>query len=260
MHHYDLGAAFYAATKDPERPFSIRVDDVTSVEPPIGPSLYWINPPLSTGSLRKFQRRAAKTTEGVRQVSLKEIYQAVAKMVHSHPDNGFVWMMPELDGLDKLLESLGLGGVPSSPGSYRGKKIRLLADEVPARPLVHAEWTGSGADDFRQVFGPNPDLSMFKMIVDPCAGYSPLASVAIEHGLGYFGVEINSFEAFRGLRHLRPKLTEIKEPVARTKPASGVVIGADDGPTHKPVDELRDFKQGRTFVEMAEIHRRSKDR
>lgn len=259
MHHYDLGAQFSASVNG--RDFVIMVDDITNLPEvfarPNG-ALFWVNPPLSTGSLKKFQRRAAKTTEGVRQVGLKQIYESIAEMMDTGSgDDGFVWMMPEIDGIDKLLKHLGLDDVPFSPGVYHGKPIRVLADNVPVKPMVHVNWSDNGLENFRQLFGDKPDLSEFQCIIDPCAGYSPLHSVAIEHCLGYYGIEINGFEAFRSLRRIRPHASNINEPVVRSSPASGKVIGADDGPTHKPVSELRDFKEGRTFTE---IHQRIADR
>jgi len=251
MHYYDIGAEFNALVNG--KRFQIRVDDVTSCDfEREAPALFWVNPPLTTGGLHKFQRRAAKVTEGVRRVGLKQIYEAVAGMVQRHEYDGFVWMMPEIDGIDKLLDGLCLGDIPWSPGTYRKKKIRILADGVPVKPLVHVNWTDDPRKNFIQLFGENPDLSDFKCIVDPCAGYSPMARIAIKHGLGYHGIEVNSFEAFRSLKFIRPHATEINEPVVRSGPPSGVVIGADDGPTHKPVSELRDFKEGRTFKEIHE--------
>jgi hypothetical protein len=257
MHYYDLGAELRAQVHG--REMVIRVDDVTkcSLDLP-APALFWVNPPLSTNSLRKFQRRAAQTTEGVPYTSLKEIYQAIAAMIR--PGDGVVWMMPDVKGIDKLLKSVGLDGAPHYLGTYHDKPIRVMVDEVAIEPLTGIVWSDDTRDNFSMVFGEDRSgMSPFECIVDPCAGRSPLIYEAMDLCKGYYGIEVASFEAFRMERIIKRYASSLEMPTPRKMKPSGKVVGAPDAPTHKPVEELRDFKQGKSLTEIRDaVHRRKK--
>jgi hypothetical protein len=225
---YELGAKLTAQIGGCD--VFILADDITKCEFPehSSPSIWWVNPPISKNSMEKFKRNASRTTALPEETgSLAEIYRTIAGLME--PDDAYIMMIPDTDGVDKFVEGLGiapdqmiLGSLqvdkPASvsvadmrrPSGKSRRKAdadapRMVGKTFPVR--LYTRGLGSSlpkktgiSEDTKVNFvrlTKGVDLSQFKAIIDPCCGHSPLLQVALQNRLDYYGVELSGGLAFR---------------------------------------------------------------
>jgi len=248
--YYKIGDRFEARRGD--QTFTVLVADISAYQREVeGPALCWVNPPFRTGSLCEFQRQAAQTTHGIRFVTIDLIYRQIASMLHN--DDEFVWMMPPNDEIEDFFSSLGI----SKQVVWRkniAKNTAHLVYSIGLEGKINVSsvslsriMTNDTNHSFLTLF-PN-GITGFKNIFDPCAGSNPLLSYAFRLGMGYFGVELNSFKALnipllkKLIRKYNAEITII--PDAMNYAPNGEIIDAPQTEKYKPEDQQRNFREGR---------------